>query len=305
MSTKDEQSTTTLYYYCTLDTFVSIIKNKSIRLNEIGKSNDALEQKFLAAEIVKNLNEYVKKVVIEKMNDEQVEIISNKILRDISQEQPEPVWAICFSKKGDNLSQWRGYGDNAAGICIGFDYEYLNYINKLNEPFECDKSRFDFMRLRNIEYGETATKKYFSRLDDLNTIFKHDYQLEERLKEVISGLYTRPYYKHDAFKDEEEWRIVYSMISHKKGYKFQFDDLNKILNQDEKFKIIGKNYDVRNGYIKSYIELSISNLLKAINVIYIGSKSKVTMKDIKFFLTDEIGYKNEFEIKNSQANSYR
>lgn len=42
----------TLYYYCTLSTFVKIIESKTLRLSEIGKSNDYMELVWLRSRII-------------------------------------------------------------------------------------------------------------------------------------------------------------------------------------------------------------------------------------------------------------
>lgn len=40
------------------------------------------------------------------------------------------VYCACFSLVPDDLSQWRGYGDNGAGVCLEFDLsELINLIN--------------------------------------------------------------------------------------------------------------------------------------------------------------------------------
>ena len=33
-----------IYHYCTLDTFVQVIKNKTIRMSDLNKTNDYLEK---------------------------------------------------------------------------------------------------------------------------------------------------------------------------------------------------------------------------------------------------------------------
>ena len=36
---------------------------------------------------------------------------------------------FCLSKKGDLLSQWRGYADDAFGVSIGFEKDYLKKLS--------------------------------------------------------------------------------------------------------------------------------------------------------------------------------
>ena len=35
-----------IYHYCSLDTFAQIIKNKTIRLSDLNKTNDYMEKKW-------------------------------------------------------------------------------------------------------------------------------------------------------------------------------------------------------------------------------------------------------------------
>ena len=46
-----------IYHYCTMDTFVSIIKNQTIRLSDITKSNDSMELLWVEKYIREIFNE--------------------------------------------------------------------------------------------------------------------------------------------------------------------------------------------------------------------------------------------------------
>ena len=41
-----------LYHYCSVDTFVKIVQNKTLRLCEIAKSNDSMEFQWLERKII-------------------------------------------------------------------------------------------------------------------------------------------------------------------------------------------------------------------------------------------------------------
>lgn len=299
-----EKNPDTLYYYCNLETFFNIIKNRSLWLTDIGKSNDSLEQKYLALQIIDNIDEYIKILSYDKLNVNEVNNIANHLYSYLHSKQPEPVWAICFSQKGDDLSQWRGYGDDAKGICVGFKYRYLEKINRLKLDERGIKYNNDQMRIRHIEYGEEATKNYFQHLSKIGKPY-FNRNLELRIQDAIKGLFYRPYYKHGAFKDEEEWRIVYTKINTNKKYTFDFDGLNSLLSTDNQFRLKGRFFDCRNGYIQSHIELEITDIMDAIDKIYIGSKCKVTKEDLFDFLTMEFGRNNYYPKITYSESSYR
>jgi hypothetical protein len=52
----------TVYHYCSLETFLNIINNKTIRLSDINKSNDYLETKTTIEFKKKLLSIYVAKI---------------------------------------------------------------------------------------------------------------------------------------------------------------------------------------------------------------------------------------------------
>ncbi|MCI8370080.1 MAG: DUF2971 domain-containing protein [Clostridia bacterium] len=303
-----EQLPDTLYYYCSLDTFFNIIKNKSLWLTEIGKSNDSLEQKYLATEIICNLKDYIKFRCEESVSKAEIERLQNEFYNKISTKHCSPVWAICFSEKEDDLSQWRGYADDANGVCIGFSTSYLNMINELSDL--CDNVQLnDCFRLRKIEYGEEAINNYLNFLSENFIPIISANEIQEKLERDLEGTYIRPYYKHAAFKSEAEWRMVYTKITCEKEYRFNFKLLNSILEKNKKFHIIGREYDTRNAFLQSHIELKIVDLLSAINVIYIGPKSKLTIEELVEFLRFSFGEskleKDMPSIEYSSAFSYR
>ena len=46
-----------LYHYCSIDAFLSIISNKTLRLSDVKKSNDTLESKALLQFVEDNVME--------------------------------------------------------------------------------------------------------------------------------------------------------------------------------------------------------------------------------------------------------
>ena len=49
-----------LYHYCSLETFISIISNKCLRLSDLSKSNDYMERKWIINIIEEALNKSFK-----------------------------------------------------------------------------------------------------------------------------------------------------------------------------------------------------------------------------------------------------
>ncbi|WP_196482103.1 DUF2971 domain-containing protein [Burkholderia stagnalis] len=120
------------------------------------------------------------------------------------------VYIACFSEHdpSDNdglLSMWRGYGANASGVALVFDMAALNEIP--TSP----------LKLAKITYGTTEERlgwidqilEKFAQLVATksipeNGLFLCAAHLFERL--LALSIFT----KHSGFKEEREWRVVYS-----------------------------------------------------------------------------------------------
>ena len=119
-----------LYHYCSVDAFHEIIKNKTLRLSEIEKSNDSLECQWLEQRIVPSL---IRKRIVEQLSETSSnEYVESMIKESISIYKgywdslhdsivQKMTLAICFSRNDDLLSQWRGYGNDGYGVAIGFN----------------------------------------------------------------------------------------------------------------------------------------------------------------------------------------
>lgn len=212
---------------------------------------------------------------------------------------------MCLSQKEDDLSQWRGYGDDAKGICIGFNYKALREIDSLFTRKSTNENNA-FMKLEQIDYSLDFVMELFERIFHSYTKENPTTEdIEETFKESFISSFRDPFYKHPAFEAEEEWRIVYSKIDTDKECTFHFD----LLNQNEKF---AKNfhleklaYKINNGQIVSHIELGIPNILNVIDKIYIGPKCKATKEDINSLIKYYFNKDFENAIFNSKAYSYR
>lgn len=138
---------------------------------------------------------------------------------------------FCLSAEDDQLSQWRGYADDAAGIAIGFSKKYLeSLIEHFKKPKSLD------IQLEKVEYEpevhdsqiEPTYRKMKELIDegafkggDIRTILdtRTDEEFERdrtRARELLSSisvaafmLFTKMYYlKSPAFSEEREWRLI-------------------------------------------------------------------------------------------------
>lgn len=120
------------------------------------------------------------------------------------------LFVASFSTKddGDSLSQWRGYAGLHSGYSLGFSREILNSINSDTRLIACCYNKEQQLK----ELKELVNKYY---LQAIKLITNHDpddtfvilTDIGHRLAapDVVS---LSAKFKHEAFKDEEEWRLV-------------------------------------------------------------------------------------------------
>jgi hypothetical protein len=91
-----------LYHYTSFETLLNILKSGKIKFSGVAGFNDANELRSKSTIIGSGLKHPYNKT---RMN-----IINNR-------------YAFCLSKREDDLNQWRLYGDDGKGICLGFKIE--------------------------------------------------------------------------------------------------------------------------------------------------------------------------------------
>ncbi len=168
-----------LYHYRSLDNFWRIIESDSFWATNTRFSNDEEEQRLGLA------------------------LINNAYLGLTDRTDTLDCYMVCFCKEDDKLSQWRGYANN--GVSIGFDFTNLR-------PF--------FVQRRNSSktdlevYNGAVEVGYFKDKNDTDALIKwmgvpkNEYEgnreiWEERLLNRV------PFIKHNGFKEEAEYRLVF------------------------------------------------------------------------------------------------
>lgn len=257
----------TLYHYCSTDTFFSIIENKSIHLSSLKFSND-LKEGIMVEEIVKNI---LKGIDID--ND-----LYNKIIHTIRQYQLNYAgFGFCLSETGDLLSQWRGYADDASGISIGFN---VNFINSLIDTTTINSSTI--FKLIKIEYNSIKQINSIKHIiHDLISISEHQSSHEgiNALRFAVESFSLVPYiyqFKPTGFEEEKEWRLIIT------------DDQST--HEKNKYKRIKK-------HITPYREIKLIPDSKPIKEVIIGPKSSNNKEVIIQFL--EFNGFNNISVKNS------
>lgn len=299
-----------LYHYCSLETFLSIIKSSSIWLSDVKKSNDSQEVKWLR----QNYYYYILKKYKET-NDRNIKQICEIILsvspQDGFQECPSwllsasgetskqiidifnslRVYTFCLSQRSDSLGQWRGYADGGRGVAIGFSKEYLNAI--LGNGLLCPIFNFMFA---DVSYRTDFTS-LFDSIFSMHDVTKVNEFVYRNLQDIT---HASALFKHPSFKEEKEWRIIYSMSDYcMTNDLLHFKDFNSVSSDNYKknFSTPKIDYSVINSNIVPHVELKINDMSRAIQSIILGPKCKVEERDINHILLN-FGLKKDIKDLN-------
>lgn len=265
-----------LYHYCGLDAFLSIIKNSTLWLSDIRKSNDYLECVYCRDKI----NEKIRGFLEDDKEALEAWDFGYNINSDLSMDMIS--YVACFSENKDQLSQWRGYADNGAGIAVGFSRESFADLK------EAAPSHISF---RKVIYDEKEQEKFIERIARESIKAMETKPVAQVAAELNQNYRLQfPVLKNASFEEEAEWRIIFN------------DSFSK------RKRHVGKNilfsgirYTVREKRLVSYIEMDFSKLkYNAIKEIWIGPKVEVEIQDI-LHLLDVYGYYDDVENYNESA----
>lgn len=295
-----EDSEDFVYHYCSNETFLSIFNNQTFRLNDCLTTNDSKEMKIFVDEFETFLLEEFQKETF-------------KIFADVLTPKIEKIWAaealkyyfqrwtnyvlnsvalfiLCFTSKGDDLSQWYMYADNSYGVNIGLEDECFSDLCKQDKGFEFIKVKYiatkaivDIQKQLAIELCEDL-KELFTKTPeiDLPNRNKHedDTEFRKRRNNFIMErrkthgnvydifnklLFKGILYKDKAFSHEEEWRLIYNPNNNKK--------------QNMQIK-----YYIKDRVIRKYIELSFSEIEDFFAKVKLGPKNPNTHYSVDSFL---------------------
>jgi hypothetical protein len=140
------------------------------------------------------------------------ELLGHVQVIDSLLEQMFHVFVACFCRKGDVLSQWRGYGSSGRGFAIGLDRQTIGIRTPRAAPINFFVAR--------VVYDRDEQKAELSALLDptLNALTQMERDngaqsartvMMARLGELQRGcLLKLVTFKHPAYEAEEEWRAI-------------------------------------------------------------------------------------------------
>jgi Protein of unknown function (DUF2971) len=197
-----------LYHYTGYEALLSIGKSKELWASEMHYFNDASELlhagKILisALENVSNKGEYPKEII------DQLKVWLPERLKNGHQ-----LFVLCFSLKGNLLSQWRGYTPHGRGVSLGFNPSALAEL-ALAQNFSIGECIYAPDRqLAIAEHAVTlllqgvlaAGSSDTSKCHPSQSYFPAFVEIESDLLRIAALI------KHPAFLEESEWRAVSSV----------------------------------------------------------------------------------------------
>lgn len=214
----DEDSPSTLFHYTDAEGLLGILGSQQLRATHTFYLNDVTEiththglVEELFEELIKQATPYAK----EKSNHEFAQSLYSGFLLRLSYNtmrvKPNPdVYVVCFCGQDDLLSQWRGYGNRGAGYAIGFDTKRLE---QPNFAFEFCKVIYSVEKQKQIinKILNAVRDSLFSRLTEVMN-FDSAQSLAEDHAVIFEDEVARyaTFFKHETFREEQEWRLIYS-----------------------------------------------------------------------------------------------
>jgi len=210
------QDNSLLYHYCSLDSFYNIIKSGNVRLGNLLMMNDPSEIFLRKICLPKYIYDLYKKdpfdfqfVWNDFTNDMESYLESSYMHSVISgNEQFSTLFhALCLSTKENDLSQWRLYGDNGKGVCIGFKREAIEeYTN--HSGYSVNKVKYfddPVVLVREIASGVLKKIKALYESNDKEKLSEY------RFNYISDFVAQWANYKVSDYKDESEVRLVHTI----------------------------------------------------------------------------------------------
>lgn len=193
-----------LYHYTSLNTFISMIKNREIWMSSTGSMNDRKETSYFIEMMERELSTYGRSDFFERVH---------------TQIPLNYKYAFCLSTEEDDASQWERYGDSAMGVCLAF---------KVEELYKCLYGYHDIM-FNEVFYTDSVVDELYFRI--VKNYFKTGkidvYSSEEELIKQL--IYAGNLHKHKSFKNEHEIRITTLDNKNQYGTEYALKEIGSVV----------------------------------------------------------------------------
>jgi hypothetical protein len=275
-----------LYHYCSVETFMKIIENQTIRLSNIFKMNDYTEVihilSYLSDDML--LEAYRKSPFNFTYNGKEDENAFPDIITDIKNNfEPSLTYISCYSESNDDLGQWRAYGDDGKGFAIGFDGRILSDIAQrcnlqITEVSYKDEDKSNFIKY-NIVNNIIKSLRTANNDPNVNrSVVTYETMVMIIINSHMSAVFgSAVRFKNYAFVNEKEWRLFLN-TSITSAYAELSPYIHKLNYGDYYIKRV--DFINKNGAIVSFMDLGFESNKSVIKQIIIGPCSRINKKDI-------------------------
>ena len=206
------------YHFTTIETLVNMLNN-SLKFDE-NTSQRYIE--FWATEITA-LNDTTERDLFVGVLVNKVRLYAGKKGKQLTDEQEQELGKLCYSDLyvisltskelsiSDELNMWRGYGGNGYGACLELDFSNVPpFYSTGKNAFQMEDvfipCKCKYTNAADIEIDDEIVTQLYEVL----TSTEEDYTKKTLAKSAIMSKVSNiaPYYKHEAYKSEHEWRFV-------------------------------------------------------------------------------------------------
>jgi len=200
-----------LYHYTSFDSLNSMFKNSSIWMSHYLYLNDPTEVVHVLEPL---FNEIIKEdTVHDSAFWSDIKVI---ILEKILYQPLLPVGMFSLSKSRDSLDQWRGYGNQGRGVCVGIDSSMLSNSDTFANPpaFYGGPLRVLYNEVQQNEIYKKIAKKIAHTISKHQDIISIDIRKYFPILQISQIVYLLGIsLKSSHWLSEEEYRF-FAMAKH-------------------------------------------------------------------------------------------
>lgn len=264
-----------IYHYCSANTLVSIIQNKTVRFSDLNMMNDAQEGLWG----YRVFEEAATRLITRQGIPDEIPIIPKEFFDHV-----DSFWSpyglrlanfvACFSSDGDSLSQWRAYADDGQGFAIGFKAGALRRmpVQMLDVLYDHDEQ----IREMTVALGAT-----FLEFSDKGRDYTQPW-FSSRCTQLAASAISL---KNPAWRDEKEVRCQHVVDINISPAGWTLSDAGGVSDgQDVPGQPI--HFQVRNGSIVAYLDMpfDVSEDGHPIAEVVFGPKCSNSYGNVQFLL---------------------
>jgi len=205
-----------LYHYTTCGGLKGILDSRSIWCSHIKYFSDPQEWIYGERIVISK----IEKLLSDEKDPNIKELLENfrMFIKSLTLSFYD-IYAACFCKDGNLLSQWRSYSNKGGGYSLGFtfdsntkitydfenmDYSKLSVLRKIIYDVKTQNLLIDEALTKLIESGRSAIIRMLKNENSLQIGFINQMAMgfANRLVEVIISM------KNPVFEREDEWRLI-------------------------------------------------------------------------------------------------